>query len=173
MKQYPTQNYQNFNTPKTIYGNSNRNLLRIIDFYLFNCPTPGRSYRGKDFNEYGFRGRAAFGVLKKKLLESSTKSLQNNYYPCKKEDLENYFKRVALVSPPDEYCVFLKNDDQTVMASLFTAIRNAFAHGSYNVKKYNGTRIYFFVNFKGYKKAQLVLHEETLLAWINIIQSGY
>lgn len=83
------------------------------------------------------------------------------------------FKNIEKISPPDEYCVFLKNGEKSVMNSLYKAIRNAFAHGSFNVKSYNGVRIYFLLNYKKYKKAQIVLQEQTLLSWINIIQRGY
>ena len=83
------------------------------------------------------------------------------------------FRNVANVKPPNEYCVFLKQDEKTVMQSLFSAIRNAFAHGSFNVKTYNGVKIYYFENFNGYLKAEIVLHEETLLAWIPILEAGY
>ena len=77
------------------------------------------------------------------------------------------------VSPPDEYCAFLQSDEKTVIFSLFSAIRNAFAHGSFNVKAYRRVRIYFFVNHKNYTKAKIILHEDTLLAWIKLIQEGY
>lgn len=163
--------YQSFDIPQSI--KSQKNLLRIVDFYLFNCPVPGKSCRGKKFDEYGFSGSKSFGTLKNQMLNAATPSLKKNYYPCQKDELEKHYSEVESVVPPDEYCVFLMSEDRTVMASLFSAIRNAFAHGSYNVKTYNGVKIYFFVNFNHYKKAQLVLQEKTLLAWINIIQSGY
>ena len=54
---------------------------------------------------------------------------------------------------------------------MFSAIRNAFAHGSFNVKSYNRTRIFFFSNYKEYEKARIVLHEATLLSWIRIIKN--
>lgn len=155
------------------YSLSNKNFQTIIDFYLFNCPVSGKSFRGKTFEEYGFKSKAPFSRLKAEMLNSATESLKANYKPCKKEELEKNFQLAEAVSPPDEYCVFLKSDGKNTIKSLFSAIRNAFAHGSFNVKKYGGTRIYFLLNEKGYRKAQIVLHEETLLAWIKIIQSGY
>lgn len=162
--------YQDYDIPSSL---TNKKLLQIIDFYLFNCPVPGTSVRGKKFKDYGFEGSKSFGVLKAKMLSSATQSLNENYIPCKKEELEASFERISKVSPPDEYCVFLKHEERTIMNSLFSAIRNSFAHGSFNVKNYNGVRIYFFVNYKEYKKAQIVLQEDTLLAWIQTIQLGY
>ena len=162
--------YKHFDKPSTI---TDRRLLRILDFYLFNCPVDGVSFRGKKFSDYGFKGNTAFSSLKKQLLKDASPSLSNNYKPCKKSELNNAYSSIEGVSPPDEYCVFLKNDERRVMHSLFAAIRNSFAHGSYNVKSYSGIRIYFLINFKNYKKAQIVLQEDTLLRWIETVSSGY
>ena len=64
------------------------------------------------------------------------------------------------------------------MQSLFSAIRNSFAHGSFAVQRYKDNsgkniQIFFFSNFDGYLKAELVLQEETLLRWIDIVNSGH
>lgn len=162
--------YQEFDVPSSL---SNPNLLKIIDFYLFNCPVAGKSVRGKHFEDYGFKGSKSWGKLKAKLLSAATENLKKNYKPGSKEELKLFFQSVEQISPPDEYCIFLKHEERTVMCSLFSAIRNALAHGSYNVKSYQGIRIYFFLNYKNYKKAQIVLQEKTLLNWVSIIQAGY
>ncbi len=162
--------YQKFDVPNDL---SNRNLQKIINFYLFQSPVPDTSARSKTFEEYGFRGKRAFSALKAAMLKSATASLAKNYKPCKRDELEEAFRSIEVVSPPDEYCVFLKHDERTVMTSLFSAIRNAFAHGCFNMKTYNKVKIYFFLNYHGYKKAQIVLQEKTLLTWMELIQSGY
>ena len=165
-----TQYYTDFDVPASLYR---KNLQKILLFYLFNCPVEGKSHRGNTFKEYGFSGSPAFSRLKSAMLKNASNSLKANYSPCKKEDLDYAFKSIESVSPPDEYCVFLYNDEKTKMESLFSAIRNALAHGSFNCKSYNGTMIYFFLNYDGYKKAQIVLHETTLLNWVSIIENGY
>ena len=162
--------YQKFDLPTSI---SNSNLIKIIDFYLINCPVAGKSHRGKTLQDYGFRGSVAFSALKKEMLQIATASLKENYKACKKDELEINFQKMESVSPPDEYCVFLKHDEKRVMNSLLSAIRNALAHGSFNVKAYNNIRIYFFMNHKDYTKAKIVLQERTLLSWIKIFQNGY
>lgn len=162
--------HQKFDTPSSI---SNSNLQKIINFYMLECPVPETSARGKKFDELGFVGSSAFNRLKKEMISAATKSLKEYYLPCKQDELESTFNKVEIVSPPDEYCVFLKYGENTVMQSLFSAIRNAFAHGSFNVKSYGGVRIYFLVNYKKYKKAQMVLQENTLLSWMKLVQSGY
>lgn len=162
--------YQEFDVPEKI---GNKSLNEIITFFLFNCPVEGKSMRGKTFEEYGFKGSKSFAYLKKKLLGCSETGLEKRYKPCKKDELERCLTEVEELGPPTEYCVFLKNDEKTIMQSLFSAIRNAFAHGSFNVKSYNGVRIYFLLNYNKYRKAQIVLHEETLLKWIDIVKAGY
>lgn len=160
---------RNFKQPKSL---SNQNLQKIIRFYLLECPVEGKSRRGKTFQEYGFRGSSSFSRLKAALLNSATTSLRKHYYPCKKEELSASFELCDVLGYPDEYCVFLKSDEKSVVRSMFSAIRNALAHGSFNVNSYKGTRVYFFSNYKDYEKARIVLHETTLLSWISIITAG-
>lgn len=162
--------YEQFDVPSSI---SNSNLQKIINFYVLECPVPETSARGKKFSELGFVGSPAFSRLKKELINAATQSLKEYYLPCNKDELESTFEKVNIVSPPNEYCVFLKYDENTVMQSLFAAIRNALAHGSFNVKSYDKVRIYFLVNYHNYKKAQIVLQEKTLLSWIKLVKSGY
>jgi hypothetical protein len=150
---------------------TNRNLQKIINFYLFECPVPGKSVRGKKFEDYGIKKSSAFSTLKKKMLDNATPSLNSHYRPCAKADLKSTFDEMKDVHPPEEYCVFLKYDEKTVMQSLYSAIRNALAHGSFSIRRYSKTKIYFFANYDGYLKAEIVLHERTLLNWIDCIQN--
>ena len=157
-----------YDSPKSL---ANKNLQKIMQFYLLECPVEGKSHRGKTFHEYGYKGAPSFSKLKSELLKSATTSLRQNYYPCKKEDLQEIFKKCKKIGYPDEYCVFLKSDEKSVVRSMFSAIRNAFAHGSFNVKEYKGTRIYYFSNYNDYEKARIILHEETLLSWIRVVKT--
>ncbi len=94
---------------------SNPALQRILQFYLFECPVPGTSVRGKTFEEYGIKGSPAFSALKKKMLDASEGQLRENYKPCKKDELPIALNEVAFVVPPNEYCVFLSNEEKTTM----------------------------------------------------------
>lgn len=150
---------------------SNANLQKILKFYLFECPVPQKSVRGNKFKDFGIVGKAAYSRLKKEMLNAATDSLRSNYKPSEKAELESNFLLMNSVNPPDEYCVFLKHDENSVMESLFSAIRNAFAHGSFCVKKYHGHRIFFLANMDKYLKAEIILHEDTLLKWIDCIKN--
>lgn len=168
MPKEKTNKYQ-----KTFSGKlaiSNSNLQKVLLFYLFECPVSGKSVRGKTFEEYGISGNSAFSRLKKELLVSATCSLRKNYKPSVKADLQAEISLMQVIEPPNEYCVFLKYDEKRVMESLFSAIRNAFAHGGFCVRRYDGVRIYYLSNFDGYLKAEMALHEETLLSWIDCVK---
>lgn len=166
----PKRYYRNFDKPLSI-GSSN--FRKILSFYLFECPTPNTSARTRTFNELGWNKSKQFAQLKKKMLDASLGNLRQNYYPCKKDELAEKFETVRTVKPVNEYCVFLKFDEKNVMQSLYSAIRNAFAHGSFSIQSFNGIKVYFFANFDGYLKAEIVLREDTLLKWIEIIKKGY
>lgn len=160
------------------YPISDKKFQKILAFFLFECPTPGTSQRAKNFSQLGWSGSPQFSNLKKRLIKAATSSLRSNYYPCKKDELPEKFRVAEDVSPVDEYCVFLKNGEKTVMHSLFSAIRNAFAHGSFAVQSFSDktgskVKVYFFCNYHEYLKAEIVLQEATLLRWIEIVKSGY
>ena len=169
-KRMPVKCSQDFSTPIP-YGS--KYFQAIVDFYLFCCPSSGVSSRGKSFLEYGFVGSPQYAKLKRRLLESAEYLTKENYCPSKKDALPANLELAETQTLPVEYCVFLSNEERTVIGSLFKAIRNALAHGSFTVKKYNSYgRYYYFENVDGYKKAQIVLSEKTLIAWIKIIQEG-
>ena len=110
--------------------------------------------------------------MKREMLARASSSLKSNYYPCTKAELEEKYEVVESLNSTDEYCVFLKHDSSRVMESLYSAIRNALAHGSFLMKKRRGTNMYFFANYDGYLKAVIQLKEETLLNWISLFQSN-
>lgn len=156
-----------FNMPQKL---DNRELLKILQFYLFECPVEGTSHRGKKFKELGYSGSRAFGALKKELLRTATPSLAHNFKPSTREEIKANLESVENISYPDEYCVYLKNSKSGIIQSMFSAIRNSFAHGSFNVRSYSHTRIFYLSNYKDYEKARMILHEKTLLRWIEIIK---
>lgn len=160
------------------YPITDKNFQKILSFFLFECPTPGISQRAKNFSELGWKGSPQFSNLKKRLLKAATNSLNKHYHPCEKKELQQKFESVKTVAPVDEYCVFLKSGEKTVMQSLFSAIRNAFAHGSFAIQYFRNAdgekiRIYFFCNYHEYLKAEIILQEHTLLKWIDIVKSGF
>ena len=150
---------------------ASRNFQKILSFYLFGCPVEGTSVRADTFAQRGWKGNL-FSTLKSNMLKCATPALKTRYCPCLKDELEEAFFRMEALDESEEYCVFLKRDHAKVMESLFSAIRNALAHGSFTRKKRNKTYIYFFANYDGYLKAEIRLQEDTLLNWIKIVNSN-
>ena len=114
----------------------NPSFCRIVRFFLFESPVDDASYRGRTFSKQGWRG-SKFSTLKSLLLKSATAELKDHYHPCPKAQLESFFKLSENFNC--EYCVFLVGDGR-VIESLFRSIRNALAHGSFDVRKYKGER---------------------------------
>ena len=55
---------------------------------------------------------------------------------------------------------------------MFYAIRCAFAHGSFAIHKYKNQTYYVLENKdNGVLKARMVLKEETLIKWIEIVET--
>ena len=103
-------------------------VQRIITFYLFECPVEGKNNNDiKVFKDYGFSGIKSFSNLKKDMMENSI-NLKEGYHPCCKEQLESYFARIDSFLDNQEFAIFLKTDEKTVIQSLFSAIRNAIAN---------------------------------------------
>ena len=154
---------------------SDRNFRRILQFYLFESPVEGKSFRGKTFSEQGWKG-AYFSSFKAKMLQAATPALRKNYHPCKKEEVQGHYDCLS-EKKGEEYCIFMKWEERRIIEALFSAIRNSFAHGSFDVKQYtNGqdkqsNRVCFLVNYDNGLKAVIVLREETLLAWIDLFYS--
>ena len=149
----------------------------ILDFYLFNCPcvmknqnkdkndkekekTPV-SQRGYSFGKYGFTA----GKITS-LLHSMKKDLANQVYSCKREVNSD---EISSANKSEEFIFYIPHDRMSKTESIYYMIRNAFAHGSFNIK--NG--VYYLVSKKKNKyKAIMKLKETTLLKWIKEIQSG-
>lgn len=147
---------------------NNKNFNAILSFYLFECPVPDKSYRGNVFEQFGWKGNN-YKTLKSKMIKAAC-DLKGHYYPCKKDELQLKFSELEKTS--SEYCVFFKYDERKVIPSLFTAIRNALAHGSFDRRRYHKETFYFFANYYGFYKAKIVLREKTLLKWIDIVKKG-
>ena len=155
---------------KSIVHWNSKGFQKIVEFYLFECPVEGKSFRATTFKQQGWKGHY-FSTLKSCMLKAAFEDLGKRFFPCKKEELESRITAMDDVAPDAEYCVFLKHDNK-VIESLYSAIRNGFAHGSFTTQKVKKENIYFFANYDGYLKAQIQLRESTMLRWIEIFRSN-
>ena len=149
-----------------------KKLWEIIRFYLEETPAYNDSQdnlvsrKGKTFKSYGWEGGNKFKILKNLILTKSCTLKDFNIY--KSAPIESRLKEV---SPPIEYCAFVTSNSE--INSLIISIRHALAHGGFYQIKYNKQKIYILKNIhKGKLKAEIVLYEETLIKWIDIIKAG-
>ena len=71
-----------------------------------------------------------------------------------------------------EMVIFIENSDLKKTRTIFYAIRNAFAHGSFSVSGAGEKRTYCLENRKdGVLKARIRLREKTLLNWIELVEN--
>ena len=158
----------------------NPNFLKILQFYLIDCPVSipsgkdsnGRSKkrhiskRGETFEQKGWTGKnltALWNVMKKGKYCVNMKK-ENKSVEDKVEDI------IHTSNQKDEYfeliCFY---ETIGVTRSVFYAIRNALAHGSFSVYNNNGKPVYYFQSEKDGKiRSQIRLKETTLLRWIEL-----
>jgi len=165
---------------KNVY--TNKNFQKILDFFLFECPNQHMSVRSHPFREHGWQTKYFSGLQLKLRKASEPKILFHRVA------IKNLFETLKLtnqlgaVDCTNELVIY--HDSGESMVTLFGAIRNAFAHGSYQIKTVNGTRYYCLENrtppsvsqplyFDQEVRARMVLKEKTLLSWIDILQAGH
>lgn len=146
-----------------------RSVQDVLQFYLFETPVHGSSRAAKDFGSLGWSG-TYFSTLKAELLFVAGNEFE--YVPCKKNELSQNLISKPPKKSSNEYAVFLKHDEKRVLESLFKAIRNAIAHGSFVRYSRSKTVYYYFENDDGYVKARINVSESTLLAWSRVIKES-
>ena len=143
---------------------------QILQFYLFECPTPGLSARGRDFELFGWEGRGPLIALTKKLRQSASENLV--YKSCAKVEMAEAVSEVGILEEVDltaEYVVFYKHRDSEVH-SLFGHIRNAFAHGSFFIGEHSNEAVYVLEDDYHGMTARLILKASTLVSWAKIVR---
>lgn len=162
---------------------SNRNFQRIIQFYLFETPVrtftknklkferttdqphPKYNYefkkvskRGVTFAERGLDG-PRLNSLRAAMIRMTGVKLINV--------LDDVATKVEKMDNSSEYIIIKRNDNNvSVTEGYFYCIRNAFAHGDFNVDG----KVYFLCNEVGGKvKGIARLNERSLLAWIDLV----
>ena len=169
----------------TVYNSrivhSNRNFTTIFDFFHTNCPVSNISVRSNPLSENWTARQHT--TLKLRLENAGNPKIPLYKVPLNElyTKLEN-MNQLGEVDCRSEFAIY--NENEYGFLNLFVSIRNAFAHGSYQIKTYERERYYCFENrkppkFKGgdyYQqeiRSRMVLKESTLLRWIDIIKAGY
>lgn len=157
---------------------NDENFIKILNFYLFECPAPHSSVRAKTFRDYKWITATEFADLQRKLSNASSDKIWIHRIAVKDlYDILVKTKQLDKVSLSKETVIY--TDGETSMATLFKSIRNAFAHGSFAIRTVKGEHYYCLENRKPDEinppeiRARIVLKETTMLEWIKIVKAGY
>lgn len=143
------------------------NFQKIVQFYLFETPIEGASHRGKTFKDIGWTGSSRFQMLERLLKSASGMN----------DDQWNILESQSEVRKQSKNVVrdrqFIYSDQSKGRIPTFIySIRNAFAHGSFDILEINGERHYFFENeYRGNLRSRMLLSERILIGWIKIIKT--
>lgn len=167
--------------------------LHIIEGLVFNCPSSTERkekddsyknekpryknvYKPVSARETSFRRRGINGNLLVTLLAQISRPLKvsktylligsNSSVELNMDDI---MKNVALSDPYFDVVVYQKRSDMTDVEAFYYYIRNAFAHGAFEVLQKGSEKIYKLESAKdGKVKAQMRLKESTLEEYIRL-----
>lgn len=166
---------------------TSKNFQRIIQFYLFESPVMTHQRKTKEVLgrtpnqphpkfDYGFRRVSKRGVtFADRNLDgaklNSLRAAMMRVTDVKLMAVDDGVARRAEAMGGAEYVVIRRNDyNVSVTGGFFYCIRNAFAHGDFDVVGKPGNRVYLLRNEAfGKLKGLARLKESSLLAWIDLV----
>ncbi len=164
---------------------NNKNFLKIIDFYLFNCPVytikgsnnhkviNNVSKHNKSFYDLNYKQQDFKKLLNK--IRKPIKSYMEYYFLENDKNLESEFNiivnNIKLKDPEYDFIIYKSLIPNNKTMSIFYAIRNAFAHGTFSIKTINQRKKIYYFESKNNNiiKARIRLKEKTLLNWIDFV----
>lgn len=142
------------------------NFKKILTYYLFECPIESTSARGTLLLEYGWKGSSRLSMLAR-LMQAIAEIDDSDWVTCLRNEVE-----AKAIHFSSEQIHIVCNNDKGKAKSVIYAVRNAFAHGSFNVKKVAGKIVYILENHnKGTLSAEITVTEDTLLNWIKLFKT--
>lgn len=162
---------------------NDKDLFRIVIFFVFHSPCADLSSMRKTLLEYGWtKPWKKPYYLNKQLRQASSnyellfsaKGYNEMDVALEKADLKDAF--------PSEFsreriCIYDNQGNQFL--SVFYHIRNAFAHCRLNMVDVGGECVFILEDVQPNKNsnqlkvsARMILRKSTLLKWINLIENG-
>ena len=169
------------------------NFQDIINGLVFNCPSSTehkekdgnydngktrykRIYRPVSVRNVSFRNKRINGGLfntimaqiRRPLMDTKTYALIKQFESVESR-VNSILSSTALDDPYFELAVFQKRSDMADPEAFYYYIRNAFAHGSFEVIRTNNNNVYLLESSKdGVVKARMRLKEASLLEYVRI-----
>ena len=153
------------------------NFQKVLEFYLFNCPVLHQnnktrvSQRGRTFEERDITGRSLTKLLSEMKAKPASGTLLYQCLETGSNDFAQIEQRNRAHDLNFEMVIFIENSDLKKTRTIFYAIRNGLAHGSFSVSGTGEKRTYCIETRKdGALKARIRLREKTLLNWIELVE---
>ncbi len=158
--------------PKLNYD-ERASFLTVLNFFLYKCPAEKTAHGAKTFRDYNIREAHQYKKLKNQLL--NTENVKIKYIrPSTEEMLSTLVANGQSGGFEFSEIIIIVRQGFDIDNS-FRAIRNAFAHGSFAVrKKKNSDDYYYFLEDRNPHsdkiKARIVLKASTMIRWKNIFE---
>lgn len=162
---------------------NNADLNRIITFFVFHSPCSKLSAMSKSLERYGWNNP----WKNPQLLQRKLKIVSNNdNLIFSSETIDNMKQALEKANLLDDIKaninlerIAIYNSEKNQFMSIFYHLRNAFAHGRFNMFDV-GLDDYVFI-FEDISKrinmnkvtARMILRKSTLIKWIDLIETGY
>ncbi len=158
------------------------NFQKIFEFYILNVPNSNVSNKSIDITKIWGEKVWKNMKLRAELMKVGDFKENINYFKAQRlNEMNNIAAKAHLDKIPalkklKNNIIFYNQKNEFI--SIFFYIRCAFAHGRFTIKEVNNEKFYILeTGNKGKKqeiivKARMIIKEETLLKWIDIILSG-
>ncbi len=149
------------------------NYKKILNFYLWSCPSPETAYGAKTFKDLGWAKPHQYKSLKNNMISGSDISFVVTTVKDLASILEGHNQ---LENHSLSETIILANPTKGEVDGVFRSIRNALAHGSFRIQKKRGNDFFYFFENRNPKtkniKSRIVLKSNTLLEWIKEVEKG-
>lgn len=155
---------------KISLGND-KNLQRLVQFYVWETPVRDTSAKGIPFSELGWKG-GSFNTLQAEMRKSSGFP-NDKWIKASGRKVEEKLRSVDRFDGYDcsfEFAIHTVKDGFNKTEALFYFVRNALAHGGFKISEYKGERYLVLENRQGSQlKGRAILREKSLLEWAKLL----
>ncbi len=162
---------------------NDKDLFRIVIFFVFHSPCENLSSMRKSLLEYGWTSPWKKPYYLNKQLRQVTSNYDLLFSVKSYDEMDTALEKADLkeMFPSDfsheRICIYDKEKNQFL--SVFYHIRNAFAHCRLNMVEVDRECVFILEDVVPNKKnnqlkvsARMILRKSTLIKWIDLIENG-
>ena len=162
---------------------NDKDLFRIVTFFVFHSPCANLSSMGKPLIEYGWCDPWKSPYYLNKQLRQAASTYELIYSAKDYDEMDSELEKADLKNSfPSDFsreriCIYDNQNNQFL--SIFYHIRNVFAHCRLNMVDIGEDCVFLLEDIKPNKNrdqlkvsARMILRKSTLLKWIEIIENG-